>query len=190
MRIVPCLEPFRRVSFSIFPNVRYTGHACLSPWKRVNLVLSDARIMGAIVAPGGSFSYCQSTSAISDGTKHYILRDSEENAHLCVPPPIPCPHLIVNPSLALFVKKLQLGFIPKLLSKQRIPDEFANALNRVSSPQFNLLRYMLPINTNLIPCDFEDITGPLWTPREPLNLLQQCLRVLETQLPPELCASL
>ena len=71
MRTVPCSEPLRRVSFSIFPKVRYTGHACLSPWKRVNLVLSEDKMTEAIVAPRGSFSCCESMSAISDRSRAF-----------------------------------------------------------------------------------------------------------------------
>ena len=43
-------EGERRVDFSIFPIVKYTGHADLSPLKLDSCVLSDARIMGAMVA--------------------------------------------------------------------------------------------------------------------------------------------
>lgn len=42
----------RRVRFGILPIVRYTGHAELLPLA-VRCVLSDARMTGVIVAPGG-----------------------------------------------------------------------------------------------------------------------------------------
>ena len=52
-KLVPRLEGCRLIDFSRLPIVIYTGHAALSPLKSVSRVLSDARITGAIVAPGG-----------------------------------------------------------------------------------------------------------------------------------------
>jgi hypothetical protein len=61
IRTVARAEGERRVDFSMFPIVKYTGHADLSPLKLDSCVLSDAMIMGVIVALGcptlSSFSY-------------------------------------------------------------------------------------------------------------------------------------
>lgn len=51
MRTVARAEGERCVDFSMFPIVKYTGHADLSPLKLDSWVLSDATITGEIVAP-------------------------------------------------------------------------------------------------------------------------------------------
>ena len=48
---------FRRMAFAIFPIVKYTGQALLSPRNWDSWVLSDDRIMGAIVDPIGNFFF-------------------------------------------------------------------------------------------------------------------------------------
>ncbi len=53
MSTVACSEGFRLMSWSMFPIVKYTGQADLSPLKRESCVLSDARMMGAMVTPFG-----------------------------------------------------------------------------------------------------------------------------------------
>ena len=52
IRTVAQAEGERCVDFSMFPIVKYTGHADLSPLKLDSCVLSDAMITGAIVALG------------------------------------------------------------------------------------------------------------------------------------------
>jgi len=53
-----------QTSFNIFPMVRYTGHAFLSPLKTNSDVLLDDKITGATTAPSANFP-CESTSAWS-----------------------------------------------------------------------------------------------------------------------------
>lgn len=53
---VACAEGRRCIPLSIFPMVRYTGDADLLPLMRESVVLSDASMIGAIVAPCGSLS--------------------------------------------------------------------------------------------------------------------------------------
>jgi hypothetical protein len=45
------------VDLAMFPIPRYTGYADLSPLNTESLVLSDAKITGTTVLPGGSFSW-------------------------------------------------------------------------------------------------------------------------------------
>lgn len=52
------LDGLRQMRFEMFPMVRYTGHAALSPERYDNFVLSDDTIIGATVAPGlAEFSF-------------------------------------------------------------------------------------------------------------------------------------
>ena len=60
--IVAITDGHCQMCLSIFPIVRYTGHACLSPLKAVRLVLLLARMMGDTVAPSGKSSYLFSIS--------------------------------------------------------------------------------------------------------------------------------
>src|SRR5882762_158136 len=55
IRMVACADGLHCVALSMFPMVRYTGHALLLPRNCESDVLSDDRINGAIVAPFGSF---------------------------------------------------------------------------------------------------------------------------------------
>lgn len=48
-RIMARLETCRRTLLPIFPMEMYTGHAALSPLKYDSFVLSEARMIGAIV---------------------------------------------------------------------------------------------------------------------------------------------
>ena len=72
IRTVAQAEGERRVDFSMFPIVRYMGHADLSPLKLDSCVLSDAMIMGAMVALGcpafSSLSYIGEVSVILTAT--------------------------------------------------------------------------------------------------------------------------
>lgn len=57
---IACEEGCRRISCGVTPILRYTRYACLSPLNDVRLVLSDDKMIGTTVAPGGSLSCCQS----------------------------------------------------------------------------------------------------------------------------------
>ena len=60
IRTVAQAEGERHVDFSMFPIVKYTGHADLSPLKLDSCVLSDAMITGAMVTLG-----CPALSSLS-----------------------------------------------------------------------------------------------------------------------------
>ncbi len=53
MSTVALDEGDRRAAFGMFPILRYTGQADLSPLNVDSCVLSDAKITGAMVAPAG-----------------------------------------------------------------------------------------------------------------------------------------
>jgi hypothetical protein len=57
MSTVACAVGFRRTAFAMFPIVKYTGHALLSPRNWESWVLSDDKIRGAIVEPIGNFFF-------------------------------------------------------------------------------------------------------------------------------------
>ncbi len=53
MRTVAYEDASCQTSLDIFPIVKYTGQALLSPWSCESLVLSEERMIGTIVAPNG-----------------------------------------------------------------------------------------------------------------------------------------
>ena len=57
MRTVACAVGFLRTAFAMFPMVKYTGHALLSPRNWESWVLSDEIISGAMVDPIGKFFF-------------------------------------------------------------------------------------------------------------------------------------
>jgi hypothetical protein len=57
MSTVACAVGFLRKAFEMFPIVKYTGQALLSPRNWESWVLSDDRIRGAMVEPIGNFFY-------------------------------------------------------------------------------------------------------------------------------------
>ena len=57
MSTVACAVVFLRMAFAMFPIVKYTGHALLSPRNWDSCVLSDDSMRGAIVDPTGNFFY-------------------------------------------------------------------------------------------------------------------------------------
>src|SRR5258708_31729182 len=84
--IVALADGCHWMCLSIFPIIRYTGHACLSPLKAVRLVLLLARMMGDTVAPSGKSSYLFGIS-VTD-------RPPPSIPYLCVPPPAPSCHFV------------------------------------------------------------------------------------------------
>jgi hypothetical protein len=86
MSIVALADGRRWMCLSIFPIVRYTGHACLSPLKAMRLVLSLAWMMGDIVAPSGKSSYSFGISVAN--------QPPPSIPYLCVLPPAPSCHFI------------------------------------------------------------------------------------------------
>src|SRR5882762_1276422 len=97
IRTVAWEEGWRCISFDIFPIVRYTGHACLSPPNCDSAVLSDARITGASTAPSGSFSWIEKVCKI--GFVPFWA------SYLHFPPPVPSPHLIKDSIFTLLIRE-------------------------------------------------------------------------------------
>jgi hypothetical protein len=57
MSTVACAVGFLRMAFAMFPIVKYTGQALLSPRNWESWVLSDEIIRGAMVDPIGNFFF-------------------------------------------------------------------------------------------------------------------------------------
>jgi hypothetical protein len=57
MSTVACAVGFLRTAFAMFPIVKYTGQALLSPRNWDSWVLSDDRIRGATVDPIGNLFF-------------------------------------------------------------------------------------------------------------------------------------
>ena len=98
----------------MLPIVRYTGHAFLSPWKRVSWVLSEESISGAMVAPVGSFDLPKESQCFL----FFLFKQS----YLGIPPPVSGPHFIKNSDLALVIHVYALCHIGYKVFESGISD--------------------------------------------------------------------
>lgn len=134
-------EGWRRTSFEMFPMVRYTGQASLSPLNLDSCVLSDARITGQTVEPLLSFFY-QGMSI------HYQTRQACMT-YLYVPPPLCRPHLSVLPIQALVVDQLAIDsnrLIALLSIECWVAEKLAYALDWIALPKLQGLDMVVSLS--------------------------------------------
>ena len=157
----------RRVALLMFPIDRYTGHAAWSPRNCDSFVLSDARMIGAIVAPRGSLFYEMRELSYS-----ILILDC---THLCIPPPICRIHLTVGSFLLRLVCIHSDRLIRHLLSKKRVPYQFSDAVDRISPPKVKTFSHEASVIISNISGHSDVVINPLDTGWQSINMLEECV---------------
>ena len=132
IRIWAWRDGLRRISFGMFPIVRYIGYAVFSR-NGVNCVLSVETRSGMMVAPGrwDSSDSCYTESV---GIVCGVLV-----AHLYHPPPVTCMHLIIDAGCASRARIMPLRSEDKIPHKLRITIKRADAFNNIPAVKFKVL---------------------------------------------------
>ena len=100
------------------------------------------------------------------------------STYLDLPPPIACCHLIIHPILQLLVLIVFLGSISHPILKCRVPNQLSHTLDWIPPPELNLFNDSVAILVLAIAGDLEDFTSPLWTLREAVDFLEECMFVV------------
>jgi len=128
----------------MFPIVRYTGQAFLSPLNTDSSVLSEDKITGATTAPSGSFPYASSSAWLH-------LLQSMVSTYLGFPPPVACPQLIIYPIISLCICICTLWSIRHHILQCGIPNQLLHTFHWIPSPQFYCFRFMAPSSPTTSP---------------------------------------
>ena len=103
--------------------------------------------------------------------------------YLCVPPPIPRPHVIVDVVLAFTVSIDPDRLIVQELLEERIPHKLSNALHRIPHPDLKCLLSWLAQLIDLVSGHLQDLNLPLCEPsREHIDLLVEQICTCKRQL--------
>ena len=99
--------------------------------------------------------------------------------YLCVPPPIPHPHVIIDAVLAFAVSIDLDQLVVQELLEEQIPHKLSNALHRILHPDLKCLLPQLARLIDLVSGCLQDLNLPLCEPSgEHIDLLvkQICTR--------------
>jgi len=121
-------------------------------------------------------AYCIEFSERFDGT----VTSEYLNASTCLdlPPPITCRHLIVDPVVQLLILIAFLGSKLHPILERWVPNQLAHTVNRIPSPEFNLLDNSVAIFILAVSGDFEDFASPLRAFGEAIDFLEEGVFVL------------
>lgn len=152
----------------MFPIVIYTGHATLSPLRTVSFVSSEAMITGHTVDPSGKIPF------------HFVSSTLIWNfiAHLYLPPPIRCIHLVVNSRSSRLISVNLLCTPLDTILERGVADKFLDDLDGITVPYLYDLFQYLPVLCNNISFDMKRCTLPRWTLRDPVDAVEKRLFAL------------
>lgn len=156
----------RWVSFKILPIVRYTGQALLLPWNWESLVLSEDRITGTMVTPGGRY-FC-----INQWVRSRLWMAMTKLTDLKLPPPWTHPHLIDNLHRTLAIHQELLRHILHYIAKHWISQELPNTINRITIPQLKSFSLELAIDVKPVSCEFNLFKLPVCPSSKLINDIQ------------------
>jgi hypothetical protein len=166
----------------MLPIDRYTGHADLSPWNCNRHVLSDARMIGAMVAPFGN---CFWTPYVGQ----YLSFSLFWGTYLLIAPPIRCPHVIDYSVKSCGVLVYSHRCVHHVITEQRISNEIFDALHRITHPKFNIFMQYLALLICFISLDINLFATPGSSMWKLVNFLEERTVIVKRRFRSVLCLS-